>query len=141
MPEWESTFYRLGAATLIGALIGVYLELRGKPTGMRTLGFVALASAVAVMALPKEHAADVSRVIQGIITGVGFLGAGVILHRARDGAAVHGLTTAATIWFTASLGVLCGVGAWYILVVALVFAILLSVAGLVLDKLGALTDR
>jgi putative Mg2+ transporter-C (MgtC) family protein len=101
--------------------MGVYLELRGKPTGLRMLGLVALASAVAVLAVAQHSEADRSRVIQGVIAGVGFLGAGVILHLGRDVGAVHGLSTAATIWFTASLGVLCGLAAWRLLAVALVF--------------------
>jgi putative Mg2+ transporter-C (MgtC) family protein len=104
-------FFRLGAATLTGAVIGIYLELQQKPTGMRTLGLVALASAAAVLAVAKDPDADASRVIQGVITGVGFLGAGVILQRATGRQVVHGLSTAATIWITASLGVLCGLAA------------------------------
>ena len=141
MLEWHCIFYRLGAAMLIGALIGIYLERHGKPAGMRTLGLVGLASAVAVMAVVEDPTADVSRVIQGIITGVGFLGAGVILHRAREGAAVHGLTTAATVWFTAALGVLCGLGAWRVLAVALVFTVILLVAGPMIEKRVAIPDR
>jgi hypothetical protein len=68
--------------------MGVYLELRGKPSGLRMLGLVALASAVAVLAVAQHSEADISRVIQGVIAGVGFLGAGVILHlgRRRGGA-------------------------------------------------------
>ena len=139
MLEWAAIFYRLGAATLIGASIGVYLERHGKPTGMRTLGLVALASAVAVLSVHPE--ADVSRVIQGIITGVGFLGAGVILHRAIEGAAVHGLITAATVWFTAALGVLCGLGKWHVLAVALVFTVILLVAGPMIERRVAIPHR
>jgi MgtC family len=86
--------------------MGIHLQRHQKPTGMRTLGLVALASAVAVLAVAKDPDADASRVIQGVVTGVGFLGAGVIVHRGRSGEMVHGLATAATIWITASLGVL-----------------------------------
>jgi len=90
MPDWLDIVFRLGAAALTGSLIGIYLELQRKPTGMRTLGLVALASAVAVLAVVKDHHdADASRVIQGVITGVGFLGAGVILHRATGRQVVH----------------------------------------------------
>jgi putative Mg2+ transporter-C (MgtC) family protein len=96
---------------------------------MRTLGLVSLASAVAVLAVAKDSAADASRVIQGVMTGVGFLGAGVIVHLGRDGQIVHGLSTAATIWLTASLGVLCGLAAWPLLAVAFVLTIFLLVAG------------
>src|SRR5215470_2623054 len=76
MLSWLDITFRLGAATVIGSLIGIYLELHQKPTGMRTLGLVALASAVAVLAVAKDPDADASRVIQGVITGIGFLGAG-----------------------------------------------------------------
>jgi putative Mg2+ transporter-C (MgtC) family protein len=68
MLSWLDITFRLGAATVIGSLIGIYLELHQKPTGMRTLGLVALASAVAVLAVAKDPDADASRVIQGVIT-------------------------------------------------------------------------
>ena len=84
---------------------------------MRTLGLVSLGSALAVFAVAQNPEADVSRVIQGVITGVGFLGAGVILHLGRDGQIVQ-VSTAATIWITASLGILCGLAAWQLLAVA-----------------------
>ena len=74
-----------------------------------------------------------SRVVQGIITGIGFLGAGVILHRPTGGK-VHGLTTAASIWVTAAMGVLCGMGAWPILVVGVSLVLLLLVFGGPVEK-------
>jgi putative Mg2+ transporter-C (MgtC) family protein len=129
MLSWLDIVLRFGAAMVTGSLIGLYLELHQKPTGVRTLGLVALASAVAVLAVAKDPDADASRVIQGVITGVGFLGAGVILHRGSGGQVVHGLSTAATIWITASLGVLCGLAAWQLLAVALVLTVFLLVVG------------
>ena len=134
MLGWFDIMLRLGAAMLIGSMIGINRELHQKPTGMRTLGLVALGSALAVLAVAKDPDADASRVIQGVITGVGFLGAGVILHRPADGQVVHGLTTAATIWITASLGVLCGLAAWRILVVAVVLALCLLTVGGPVEK-------
>ena len=80
MLGWLDIILRLGAAILVGSVIGLNRELHHKPTGMRTLGLVALGSALAVLAVAQDPQADVSRVIQGVITGVGFLGAGVILH-------------------------------------------------------------
>jgi putative Mg2+ transporter-C (MgtC) family protein len=141
MPEWHDIVFRFGAATLIGALMGVYLELRGKPTGLRMLGLVALASAVAVLAVAQHSEADISRVIQGVIAGVGFLGAGVILHLGRDVGAVHGLSTAATIWFTASLGVLCGLAAWRLLAVRSSLPPILLIASRAIEKWAGLPDR
>ena len=74
---------RLGLAAIAGAAIGLNRDLHGKPTGVRTLGLVGLASALAVMAVGHGSSSDASRVIQGIVTGIGFLGAGVIM---KDGA-------------------------------------------------------
>src|ERR1700682_2267796 len=111
MIGWVDIVLRLGAAMLIGAMLGLNRELHHKPTGVRTLGLVSLGSALAVLAVADAPQADVSRVIPGVITGPGFLGAGVILHRPTGGK-VHGLTTAATIWVTACLGILCGLAAW-----------------------------
>src|SRR6185295_9046623 len=107
---------RLLAAVIAGAGLGVDRELREKPAGLRTHALVALGSAlITVLSVelvqvgPKLDAGAVSRTIQGVITGIGFLGAGVIL-RNQSGESVHGLTTAASIWVVASLGVACGLG-------------------------------
>src|SRR5208282_5595925 len=107
---------RLTAAALVGGAIGLDRDLRGKPTGVRTMGIVALGSALIVMASQFPaftiDQAAASRVMQGIVTGIGFLGAGVIL-RNPSGGRIHGLTTAAAIWLTACLGAACGAGAWF----------------------------
>jgi putative Mg2+ transporter-C (MgtC) family protein len=131
MLDWLEIIYRLGAATLVGGAIGLNREFHGKPTGLRTLGLVGLGSAIAVLAV-QHTAPDVaaaSRVVQGIITGIGFLGAGIILRR-PDEDRVHGMTTAAAIWVTACLGVACGIGAWRIIIVAgILIAFLLTIGG------------
>ncbi len=134
MLNWLDIIFRLGAAVLTGSLIGIYLELHQKPTGMRTLGLVALGSAVAVLAVAKDPDADASRVIQGVIAGVGFLGTGVILRRTTADQVVHGLSSAATIWITASLGVLCGLAAWPIWIIAVVLTAFLLFADGVVEK-------
>ena len=126
--DWLDIIVRLGAAILIGGVIGLDRNLHHKPTGVRTLGLVAVGAALAVLAVVHDRQADVSRVIQGVITGVGFIGAGVILHQATNGK-VHGLTTAASIWVTAALGVLCGLAAWKLLVVAVAGVLFLLLAG------------
>src|SRR6185295_10948052 len=129
MIDWMDIILRLGAATLVGGALGLNRELHNKPTGVRTLGLVSLGSALAVLAVAGDPQAELSRVIQGVITGIGFLGAGVILHRPTD-SKVHGLTTAATIWVTAALGVLCGIGAWLTILVAMVLVgLLLTIGG------------
>jgi len=130
MIEWTDVILRLTAATLIGAAIGLDRDLRGKPTGVRTMGIVGLGSAVIVLASQyPAHETDIaaaSRVMQGIITGIGFLGAGVIL-RNPSGGKVRGLTTAASIWLTACVGASCGAGAWpIVLTSALLVAVVLA---------------
>ena len=117
---------RLAAATLVGCLIGLNRDLHGKPTGVRTMGLVGLAAAVVVVTAAAEAGpGDATRAIQGIVTGVGFLGAGVIVKETGSDR-IHGLTTAASIWLTAALGVACGVGDWVLALAAtgLGFAVL-----------------
>ncbi len=129
--DWSEIILRLGVATLAGGAIGLNRDLRGKPIGLRTLGLVSLATAMVV--LLSEQSADAikisdatSRVIQGILTGIGFLGAGVIM-RAEHHFRIHGLTSAACTWLTACVGIICGAGQWRIVAVALAvtFAILI----------------
>jgi putative Mg2+ transporter-C (MgtC) family protein len=108
---------RLIVAALAGVALGLNRDLRGKPTGVRTLGLVGLASCVAVLAVSPGDAGNPGRVIQGIVTGIGFLGAGVIV-RNNMGKQVHGLTTAACVWLTACIGAACAVGDWKIILLA-----------------------
>lgn len=114
---------RLGLALVVGGLIGLNRDLHHKPAGVRTHALVSLGTALMVLAiLPPGSAFDhridaLSRVIQGVLTGIGFLGAGVILHDAGNGR-VRGLTTAATIWLTALIGVACGAGQYVAVAIA-----------------------
>ena len=120
---------RLGLATFVGAALGLNRELHGKATGVRTLGLVGLGSALAVMAATATgDIAAPSRVMQGIVTGIGFLGAGVIL-RPTGGNRVHGLTTAACTWLTAAFGTACAVSEWRFVLVGLVLAFAILVLG------------
>jgi putative Mg2+ transporter-C (MgtC) family protein len=131
--EWSEIVLRLGVATLAGGLIGLDRDLHGKPIGLKTLGLVGLATAMVVMlVLPADDLTRISdatsRVIQGILTGIGFLGAGVIV-RGERGLRVHGLTSAACVWLAACAGIACGAGHWRIVIVGLAIASLLLVAG------------
>jgi putative Mg2+ transporter-C (MgtC) family protein len=108
---------RLVVAALAGIALGLNRDLRGKPTGVRTLGLVGLASCMIVLAVSSGDPGNPGRVIQGIVTGIGFLGAGVIV-RNNLGKHVHGLTTAACVWLTACIGAGCAVGDWRVLVIA-----------------------
>ncbi|WP_085615204.1 MgtC/SapB family protein [Thalassospira alkalitolerans] len=127
---------RLCAATVIGMVIGLNRDVNGKPTGMRTLALVALGAAVvSVVAVHFQDLIDhpdaLSRVVQGILqgvlTGIGFIGAGVILHQPKS-MSVSGLTTAATVWITAALGIACALAAWHIVVIATVLTLVVLIA-------------
>jgi putative Mg2+ transporter-C (MgtC) family protein len=106
---------RLGAAVLAGALIGLDREFRDKPAGLRTMALVALGSAVFVLT-SVGSAASTSPVVQGIVTGVGFLGAGTILRGPVE-QAIRGLTTAASVWLSAAIGVAAGLAIWPVVLV------------------------
>lgn len=110
--DYREILLRLTASVLIG----LDRNLRGKASGIRTLGLVSLGACLLTMigmnALIAGGQADpnsLSRVIQGLITGIGFLSAGVIVHE-NGSDRIRGLTTAASIWITAILGILCGWG-------------------------------
>lgn len=138
--DWEVVL-RLGAATLAGAAVGLNREVLGKPAGLKTHALVSLGAAVAtyVAASLNRGAIDgdteqaVSRAIQGVIAGVGFLGGGAILKSDKE--TVTGLTTAASIWVVAALGIACGAGMW----VASLTAVCLTLAVLLFG--GPLEDR
>ena len=132
---------RLVAAAVVGGLVGLNRDLHGKPTGVPTLGLVGLGSALAVLTVVGGNdTAAASRVIQGIVTGIGFLGAGVII-RPLAKSRVHGLTTAACVWLTAALGAACGVGAWRVLVVGVPLAFLLLLFGKRVEHLSHYVSR
>jgi putative Mg2+ transporter-C (MgtC) family protein len=130
---------RLVAAAMVGGLVGLNRDLHGKPTGVPTLGLVGMGSALAVLAVAGDAAAA-SRVIQGIVTGIGFLGAGVIIRPAAK-SRVHGLTTAACVWVTAALGAACGVGAWRLVLVGVLVAFLLLLFGKRVEHLSHYVSR
>ncbi len=128
-PQMVRVVARVAVAALLGALLGWERERAGKAAGLRTHMLVALGAALFVL-FPAEAGmdiADLSRVIQGVATGIGFIGAGTILKRAES-EHVEGLTTAASIWLTGAIGMsvgagqlwlsaLCAISAWIILYV------------------------
>jgi putative Mg2+ transporter-C (MgtC) family protein len=125
---------RLLLAAALGAVLGYERERRGKAAGMRTHMLVAIGAALFVL-VPQQAGmavADMSRVIQGIVTGVGFLGAGAIIKHAPEHS-VQGLTTAAGVWMTAAIGIACGLGreATAVLSTMLALAVLTAVPHLV----------
>lgn len=133
---------RLAASVVAGGIVGVNRDLHDKPIGTRTLGLVSLGAAVAVVTTLQvpgiaEDKDALSRVvqgmIQGIMAGISFIGAGVILRNADKGT-VEGLTTAATVWIAAALGIACGLGRWEVVVTATVMAVMLLIAAPLTDK-------
>ena len=102
---------RLAAAGLVGAIIGFDRERAHKPAGLRTHMLVSLGAAVFVLVPLELHVTvgEIGRVVQGVAAGIGFIGAGAILKRNEEGD-IQGLTTAAGIWLTASVGVAIGLG-------------------------------
>lgn len=103
---------RLALALLVGTILGLNRWLHHKSAGIRTHSLVAIGSATAIMLISdfmQDDAQAVSRVLQGLITGLGFLGAGVIIHEQRS-RRVHGLTTAASLWACALIGAAFGAG-------------------------------
>jgi len=102
---------RLLLAAALGGVLGYDREKKGKSAGLRTHMLVSMGAAMFVMVpqLAGMAIADLSRVIQGVVTGLGFLGAGAIIKH-RDEEQVQGLTTAAGVWMTAAIGIGCGLG-------------------------------
>ena len=119
--EYYEILFRLVAALVAGSLIGLERSHRGRPAGFRTHALVCLASTLLMLVtvyqthwFPHPEGTrvilDPTRMAQGIMTGIGFVGAGAII---KEGFTVRGLTTAASIWVTASIGILTGIGFYF----------------------------
>lgn len=140
---------RLVVACIVGAIIGLNRDLSNKPIGMRTLALVSLGAATVaaatlrydeISASPEATARVVQGIIEGIMTGVGFIGAGVIL-RDTSRQTVHGITTAATVWLAAGLGLVCGIADWVVVAASAVLALVLLTAMLWLERRLGLQDQ
>lgn len=144
--EWTDILLRLGGAAAAGIALGINRDLQDKPIGSRTLGLVGLGAAIVVIATiqvpgmaenPDAMSRVVQGVIQGLMTGISFIGAGVIL-RDSSRQSVEGLTTAATVWVTAALGIACGLAMWRTVLPAILIALALLV---VLAWIEAMLER
>jgi len=135
IPHLARICLRLLTALLIGALIGIQRELTHKPAGLRTHMLVALGTALVVITAVEAgmSSADISRVVQGIVTGIGFLGGGAILKLTAEHE-IHGLTTAAGIWMTATASVAAGLGQLGIALIGVVLGLLVLAAFIKLEK-------
>lgn len=101
------TLFKIILSTILGLLIGYERESSGKSVGIRTISLICLGSTLFCLMSPTIFNGDNTRIIAQIVSGIGFLGAGIIF---KNGDEVHGLTTAATIWATAAIGALVGTG-------------------------------
>ena len=123
---WPGDVFGIVLAVILGAAIGVEREFSGKAAGLRTNILICLGAAVFTI-ISKRMAGEgdsLTRIAAGVVTGVGFLGAGAII---QDRAGVHGLTTAATIWFMACLGMACGAGLYELAVILTLIAVLVLI--------------
>jgi putative Mg2+ transporter-C (MgtC) family protein len=119
--DWLGVLGRIGLALLVGGLIGFERELDHKPAGLRTHMLVSLGAALFVMTsiqtgMVKAEPNTLSRIMQGLITGIGFLGGGEIFSTAQvnpDTVRIQGLTSASAIWVSAALGTAAGCGLWF----------------------------
>lgn len=105
--DWVGVISKIGTAFILGYLIGIEREFHGKVVGTRTITLIAIGTALYVLMSPTIFGGDNSRVIAQVVSGIGFLGAGIIF---KNGDTVKGLTTAATVWCAAAIGGLCGFG-------------------------------
>lgn len=128
--EYFDYFWRLTLALVAGAVIGLNRFIRQKAAGMRTHALVSLGAAMSVLLFPDAD--SISRVAQGVLTGVGFIGAGVIMRTGEE--QVQGLTTAASIWTCAILGVVCGAGVPGVVAMGVVLILLLLVVGRPIER-------
>ncbi|MDO9438112.1 MAG: MgtC/SapB family protein [Hydrogenophaga sp.] len=120
--------WRMGEALVLGAAIGWDRERRDAEAGLRTHMLVALGAAMFVL-IPMEAGMDkdqLSRVVQGLVSGIGFLGAGAVLKDQEEGR-IHGLTTAASLWATAAIGLAAGMGLTGTALLATVFILVVLV--------------
>jgi putative Mg2+ transporter-C (MgtC) family protein len=131
----QEQLLRLGSAVLAGGALGLNRRIGGKAAGMRTHGLVSLGAALAVLAgvlllegSPGADAGAITRTIQGVIAGIGFIGAGAILKGSERGP-VRGLTTAASIWLAAAVGIAGGAGFWRTALLATALGLLVLIGG------------
>jgi putative Mg2+ transporter-C (MgtC) family protein len=136
--HFASVAFRLVAAAVLGGVVGAEREWVGKAAGLRTHMLVSLGAALFVLAPAEGGLAegDTSRIIQGVAAGIGFIGAGTILKR-EDREEIQGLTTAASIWLTAAIGVAVAVGpVWLPIACAVCALLILYGLGVIERKFG-----
>jgi len=125
--DWSSDIPVILLAVVCGAIIGIERQFRHKPAGLRTNIMICLGAAVFTLIserMASESHDSITRIAAQIVTGVGFLGAGAVI---QDRGGIHGLTTAATIWLVASIGMACGARLYYLAAITTVLALVVLV--------------
>ena len=140
--DFGDVLLRLLAAASAGGLVGLNRDLANKSIGVRTLGLVSLGAAIVSVAgiqvqgmaeNPDAMSRIVQGIIQGVMAGISFIGAGVILRNV-EARSVEGLTTAATVWVSAALGVACGLGAWRTIAIAIPITLVVLFSTVWIDR-------
>ena len=122
---------KLVIALILGGIVGFEREKSHKPAGLRTHILVCLGAVLATIVSVDYFGADPARIAAAIMTGIGFIGAGAIIASGRD---IHGLTTAASIWVVATIGIAIGVGYYVLAAIAAVFVLMVLLIGKVEKK-------
>jgi len=117
------TLFKIILSTILGLLIGYERETSGKSVGVRTISLICLGSTLFCLMSPNIFHGDNTRIVAQIVSGIGFLGAGIIF---KNGDEVHGLTTAATIWATAAIGALVGTGMYVEGIIGSIFILIIN---------------
>ena len=121
-PVFSDEILKIIVSAVIGLMVGLEREIRRKPAGFRTLAMISVGSTIFTICSYKLGGPNPDRIAANVITGVGFLGAGVIF---RNGFSVSGITTAATIWISAALGMLIGIGEYGLSVISLTVSLVI----------------
>jgi putative Mg2+ transporter-C (MgtC) family protein len=131
---WPADVFSVILAVVLGAVVGLEREIRGKAAGLRTNVLICLGAAVFTIISERMAGGQdsITRIAAQIVTGVGFLGAGAVI---QDRGGIHGLTTAATIWLVASVGMACGAKLYLLAVISTLIAIVVLVGLGRLEKL------
>jgi putative Mg2+ transporter-C (MgtC) family protein len=129
----QDLIFRILMALLAGSVIGFERQWHRKSAGLRTNTLVAIGAALYVILSIQmtQESGDVTRIIGQIVTGVGFLGAGIIF---REGPSIHGLTTAATVWCSAAIGSMAGAGYFIESIIATITIVLVNIVLVPIDK-------
>jgi putative Mg2+ transporter-C (MgtC) family protein len=126
--DWLESIVRMCVAIVAGGLIGWDRQRSGRPAGLRTHMLVALGAGL-IVSIAGDGPGDVSRGVQGVAAGIGFLCAGEILHHGRDGhERVKGLTSAASLWVTAAIGMVAAVGSWRFVAIGTIGTLFILIA-------------